>query len=377
MPKHKNYQKQVIKTATKLSKRNPKLFWIILIIILFLVGVGIGAFFIIKNNQKNNPTPTASEISISFLELGNKYTGDSTYIKAGDCDILIDAGSRQSSSTTIKNYVDSKCSDNKLEFVIATHAHQDHISGFVGTTANPGIFDSYNIGTLIDFPRTNATSSIYNKYCEKRDLALQEKRIEQHYNALDCYNNVGDAQRSYMLSEGISMDILYHKFYEEDTSDENDYSVCLIINQGNNHYLFTGDLEKDGESSLVDNNQLPHCQLFKGGHHGSYTANSDKLLSVITPETVCICCCAGSTEYTTNPSRTFPAQDAINRIAKYTDKIYVTTLVDNTTQGYQSYNGNILFYCDGKSPYSVSGSNNSTILKETEWFRNNQTWPSL
>ena len=32
------------------------------------------------------------EVAINFMELGNKYTGDSTYIKAGDTDILIDAG---------------------------------------------------------------------------------------------------------------------------------------------------------------------------------------------------------------------------------------------------------------------------------------------
>ena len=68
----------------------------------------------------------------SFLELGNYYAGDSVYIKAGEVDILIDAGSRASSSTTIHNYIKEYCTDRKLEYVIATHAHQDHIAGFVG-----------------------------------------------------------------------------------------------------------------------------------------------------------------------------------------------------------------------------------------------------
>ena len=36
-----------------------------------------------------------SSFSIHFLEVGNKYTGDCTYVKAGDIDILIDAGSRK------------------------------------------------------------------------------------------------------------------------------------------------------------------------------------------------------------------------------------------------------------------------------------------
>ncbi|MBQ7831062.1 MAG: MBL fold metallo-hydrolase, partial [Clostridia bacterium] len=76
-----------------------------------------------------------NEFSIHFLELGNKYTGDSTLIKVGDVEVLIDAGSRQSSAATITEYVNQYCEDGVLEYVIATHAHQDHIAGFVGTSS--------------------------------------------------------------------------------------------------------------------------------------------------------------------------------------------------------------------------------------------------
>ena len=73
-----------------------------------------------------------ADLSIHFLELGNKYTGDCTLIKCGNTEVLIDAGSRTDSAVTIKNYVDKYCTDGILEYVIATHAHQDHIAGFVG-----------------------------------------------------------------------------------------------------------------------------------------------------------------------------------------------------------------------------------------------------
>jgi beta-lactamase superfamily II metal-dependent hydrolase len=75
----------------------------------------------------------SGDLSIHFLELGNKYTGDCTLIKAGDTEVLIDAGSRKGSASTIANYIDEYCTDGVLEYVIATHAHQDHIAGFVGT----------------------------------------------------------------------------------------------------------------------------------------------------------------------------------------------------------------------------------------------------
>ena len=386
--------KKVVKSAKKLAKKNPAIFVIILILV---VALGIGGYFIytrvIAPNQNNtseniNDTSNSSSkgksiyvgdagaIDINFLELGNKYTGDSTFIKAGDVDILIDAGSRQNSATTIANFIDNYCTDGKLEYVIATHAHQDHIAGFVGSNSDQGIFKRYKIDTLIDFSLTNATSQIYNNYVSLRDEKIASGDIAHHYTANDCIQGNNGAKNVYELSEGITMKILDQKFYRETSSDENNYSVCALFTQGNNNYLFTGDLEKEGEKSLVGSNILPEVELFKGGHHGSYTANTDDLLSIIKPKTVCVCCCAGSTEYTTNPDNTFPAQAAIDRIAKYTDKVYVTTVVADDDKGYKSLNGNINFHCENGKEYTVTGSNNSVILKDSEWFKSCRTWPT-
>ena len=313
------------------------------------------------------------EMNIHFLELGNEYTGDSTYIKAGETDILIDAGSRNDSAATISKFIDKYCDDGKLEYVIATHAHQDHIAGFVGPKNGKGIFDIYEVETIIDFNLHNTNSKVYNDYVAKRDAEV--KAGATHYTALDCVKEQNGASKIFDVAPGIEMEILYQEFYEKETSDENDYSVCTLFTQGENHYLFTGDLEKDGEKSLVVNNELPKVQLFKGAHHGSYTANTDELLSVIKPETVCICCCAGSTEYTKNMENTFPAQAAINRLGKYTDKIYVTTVYDEEKK-YKSLNGNITFKSLKGLDYTVTGSNNSIILKDSDWFKANRTWPT-
>ena len=317
-----------------------------------------------------------ASIDINFLELGNKYTGDSTFIKAGDTDILIDAGSRQNSATAIANFVDTYCEDGVLEYVIATHAHQDHIAGFVGSNSDQGILKRYRIGTLIDFALTNATSAIYKNYVSLRDEKVASGDIAHHYTANDCIQGTNGAQKTYELAAGITMEILDQKFYRETTSDENDYSVCAMFSQGDNNYLFTGDLEKDGEASLVALNTLPEVELFKGGHHGSYTANTDTLLNVIKPKTVCICCCAGSDEYTKTAANMFPAQAAVDRIAKHTDQVFVTTVVSDDEKGYKSLNGNINFHCDKGKEYTVTGSNNSVILKDTDWFKANRTWPT-
>lgn len=328
-----------------------------------------------------------SNLSVHFLELGNQYTGDSVYIKAGDTDILIDAGSRESSANTIDDYISKYVTDGKLEYVIATHAHQDHIAGFVGSNSSKSILDRYQCDTLIRYAQAKSTSQIRKNFEAKCDE--QAKKGVNVITALDCINNTNDvAKKVYNLTEDgtITMEVLEHKFYSQVSSDENDHSVCIMITQGDNHYLFTGDLEEKGEASLVDKNpNLPEMVLFKGGHHGSYTASNEVLLQKIKPQYVCICCCAGNVEYLTgttqNLNHSFPAQEMIDRIAKYTDNVYVTTLGKikwNGTKwandGYESMNGNIVFSCVN-GEISLNCSNNNLKLKDTDWFKNNRTCP--
>ena len=341
----------------------------------------------------NREDISSADLSIHFLELGNAYTGDCTLIKVGDTEVLIDAGSRKGSGEVICEYVSQYCTDGVLEYVIATHAHQDHIAGFVGNKSGDsrtGVLYNFEVGTLIQFALSDATTNIYSEYCEAVDYVKSQGTTV--YTADMCIAEEGGAQRTYYLDEEhtISMNILdsfyYYNSAEKTEGEENNYSVCMLLTQElengeQNNYLFTGDLEAEGEAHLVEMNELPHVQLFKGGHHGSYTASSDALLSVITPEHVAVCCCAGSTEYASDPNHTFPAQEFIDRVAMYTDSIYCTTLcLDYAEREYTSMNGNIVFYfgrAEGEEQGSLKlwCSNNVTKLKETEWFKQNRTWP--
>ena len=322
-------------------------------------------------------------VQIHFLEVGNEYTGDCTLIKVGDTEVLIDAGSRKGSAETINGYLEEYCTDGTLEYVIATHAHQDHIAGFVGSkkgNSRSGVFYTYEIDTLIQFSLTDmkleteaGNPTLYAEYLDGVDY-LEEKGTTV-YTALQCWNGENGASRAYTLGEGITLEILYQRFYEEKTGDENDYSVCTLLTQGDNHYLFTGDLEHEGEASLVEENDLPKCKLYKGGHHGSPTSSTAALLAEIQPEIVCVCCCCGSDEYTDNVANMFPSQAFVDRIAPYTDRVYVTTIVADNSAGFTSMNGNIVVSCvDGV--ISVRGSNNDTVFKDTEWFKDNRQMPT-
>jgi beta-lactamase superfamily II metal-dependent hydrolase len=333
----------------------------------------------------------SSDISFHFLELGNAESGDCTYIKAGDNDILIDAGSDYDSYSAISSAINQYCTDGKLEYVIATHRHMDHIAGFshsgasASTTSGNGIFYNYKVGTIIDFPKATTTANVYSYYQYARDYAISQGAV--HYTALQCCKESDGAKKAYTLGTNLSMEILYQEYYETKCSGENDNSVCVMFHQGSDaNFLFTGDLESDGEASLIAKNTLPKVKLFKGGHHGSYTATSAALTAVIQPEMVAVCCCAGNQQYTTGADHVFPTQDFIDHVAPYTKNIYITTLgsfSDKTS--HESFNGQInITYHLGVA--AVACSHNDTILPLSDWFNKkgdlydantpNRVWPS-
>ena len=347
------------------------------IVFILIAAILYGANYYYENYYNKKPLiPIEGELSFHFMMLGNSHSGDCVYIKAGDNDILIDAGSEANSVDDIKDYVNQYCTDGKLEYVIATHAHSDHIDGFAGTTkANTSIFDFYTTGVIIDFPRTENLTATYYRYVEKRDNEVSEGAV--HYTALECWEESKEgAKKSYQLADSITMNILYNYYYDHDATEENDYSVCVMFTHGDRNFLFTGDLEKKGEEGLVQYNELPQVELYKSGHHGSDTSSNPEFLSVIRPKKVVITCCAAEPEY--GDGYGFPHQETINNISIYTDQVYVVSTCDpDLTNGakYVGLNGNIMVV-SAETNITVNCSVTNAILKDTDWFKENRTMPN-
>ncbi len=362
------------KRKYKKNKKSTSSF-ILSIIILVIAVIG---YFAYKDLDDKGYEQAVGEISFHFMMLGNDSAGDCVYVKAGEKDILIDSGSDYDSIDDIKKYVDSYVSDGKLEYVIVSHADMDHIACLAGESNKDSLFDYYEVETIIDFPKTNKTSKVYERYQDERKAEIDDGGTV-HYTALDCYNNTNGAKRVYELTNdgNIRMEILYNYYYENKTSNENDYSVCVMFHHGSRKFLFTGDLEENGEEKLAQFYDFDQVELFKSGHHGSYTASNECLLSEIKPKIFVATCCAGVEQYTDVLENTFPAQVVIDRIAKYTDKVYVPTVVDlQSKDGYAMLNGNIVVISEGEKEVYVNCSNNNTLLKDTDWFKQYRRVPS-
>jgi competence protein ComEC len=428
------------KKAAKVAKKHPKLVAVVIVLVIIILIAAVAVYFvkpeIYDRLLGNNTTQTggtsggssgndgtsggsngavssgslsdieSADLSIHFLELGNKSNGDCVLIKSGNTEVLIDAGSAKDSATSLKSYIDNYCTDGILEYVITTHSDSDHISAYVGSKSGStytGLLYQYQIGTIIKFANVKSATTLYNDYMTAVNYAATTYGTKV-YTAAQCYDMTDGAQRQYFLDDNqtISINILYnYYYYNVDTSDNNNHSVVTLLTQktdsGRQDFLFTGDLEEDGESKLVDYyanvpegyvseyNVLPKVVLYKAGHHGSKTSTTAKLMAAIQPENVAICCCAGAPEYTTTDANTFPTQIMLNNVAKYTDKIYVTSLAtglpdltdgtfsSKSYSGYTSMNGTIVFYSVG-GELKLYCSNNDTILKDTEWFAAHRTW---
>lgn len=314
------------------------------------------------------------EFSIHFFDLGNDYAGDCILIDMGDTEILVDSGSRTSSTETTIPYINHYCTDGKLEYAIATHADQDHISGFFSTTSYTGIFETYEVGTIIDFAKSNKTSETYVNYLKARNEEISAGAT--HYTALECWNETNGAKRDIAITEDVTMHILYNYYYEHTDDDENNYSVCFYLSYGGNNYMFTGDLEKEGEEYLVEKNELPECVFYKVGHHGSKTSSTEDFMSAIKPGIAVVPCCAGTDEYKPNdPADRFPTQSFIDNIAPYTDAVYVPSVVADNDAGYDMLNGTIVVSSDGEN-VAVNCSKSNDKLKDTDWFKENRTCPT-
>lgn len=340
-------------------------------------------------------TVKQKDLSIHFLELGNKHTGDCTLIKVGDTEMLVDAGSKASSIPTIKAYLDNYV-EGELDYVVVTHAHEDHYAGFATNEETESLFDIYDVGTIIDFgTATNnevveddGKTTMFENYVRERDAEVVDGA--KYFPIQDYFSGYKVRRFEFKAGSGVFVEMLYQKYYyEEDEETENNYSVCFQIVYDDKYYLFTGDLEKEGEASLVEEHtkddgknkdMLHEVELYKAGHHGSKTSSTEVLMNVVKPKVVCVCCCAGSNQYTNKSENQFPTQKFIDNVYKANPdaKIYVTTLcVDYKQNSFTSFNGNIVVCAKAGEERTIFFSNSDIELKDTEWFKKNRTMPAV
>ena len=257
----------------------------------------VGVLFIIAllytyftERDKIDPEKPNENLAVTFLNVGQ---GDSSFIEFpnGKC-MLIDA-STSGEGERVCNHIAAK-GYTKIDYLVATHPHTDHIGGMKYVT------DYFEIGTvyLPDAPSSTATYKNFLK-------ALKSGGAD-----------VKKAKSGAEFSEGdVKVEILTP--ISESYEDLNNYSAVVKVTYNKKSFLFTGDAEELVETELLDNGADLKADVLKVGHHGSSSSTSQAFLDAVDPE-IAIISCGKDNDYG------HPHKEVLNRLENADIKVYRT-----------------------------------------------------
>lgn len=218
------------------------------------------------------------------------YAGDAIYIKSGDFDMLIDAGGYKDGAS-VRRVLEEHCTDKKLDVLIGTHGHGDHLSGFGNGALNP----IESIRLIIDFGYIDNNCQPYKNV---RDEFINKGA--DYYSAYECVRYQNGASKKFKFSEDLSLEVLDTNQYApkgknlsaQEFDAENDFSVVVKITFKDNTYLFTGDLAGalgDKFTNALKKEDIQNMTVYKAAHHGatSHSSNNTSFMNYINPK-ICI-----------------------------------------------------------------------------------------
>ncbi|EKN39478.1 metallo-beta-lactamase [Clostridium botulinum CFSAN001627] len=273
----------------KLKKKN-------LIITCLLICLSI--VFTACSQQSSNAVNTSNksnELKVHYIDVGQ---GDSILVQTKDKNILIDAGTRKSSDSLI-SYL-KKQHIKKLDYVIATHPHEDHIGGM------PKVIEEFEISNFYA-PKKTANTKIF------KDMILQLKKKNLKI-------NVAKKGISLDLSNNSSLDFLAP--VKDNYENTNDSSAVVKLTHGNTKFLFTGDAEKTSEKDILNSNEDLSSNVLKIGHHGSHSSSSKEFLDKINPK-IAIISCGKNNDYG------HPHKETMKELNKRNIEVYRTDIDGN------------------------------------------------
>jgi competence protein ComEC len=200
--------------------------------------------------------PTSgTKLKVHYIDVGQ---GDSEFIELPNGKtILIDAGNPENGQQII-SYIKGLKHD-KIDYLVATHPHADHIGGMAA------VINSFNIGSFYA-PKVTTTTQTYKSLIS----ALQSKKLGIH---------VAKAGTNMFKAGNLSADIIAPVSISGD--DLNQYSAVIMLTYGDNRFLFTGDAGEPSESQITADVK---ADVLKVGHHGSSTSTSQAFLNKVKPK---------------------------------------------------------------------------------------------
>lgn len=235
-----------------LKKHSVKVVSLIIALCLICTALCSCSQFYFESDSSQNAD---ENLVVHFLDVGQ---GDSIFIEMPDSKtMLIDAGVNMLGKS-IMSYINSQ-GYSKIDYLVATHPHADHIGSMAYIVRNMDIGEIY-------MPKVSTTTKTYENLLESiADKGLRIKSAKAGVSIID--------------TEDFNADIVAPATIKE--NDLNNCSAVIKMTYNETSFLFTGDAEEE-ELSEIDADIS--ANVLKVGHHGSSTSTNKDFVKRVCPE---------------------------------------------------------------------------------------------
>lgn len=263
-----------------------------------------------SNEMSNKITAEESEniLQIHFFDVGQ---ADSTLIISDKKTMLIDAGTNEMGEKVVENI--KKLGIERIDYLIGTHPHEDHIGGL------DDVIKNFEIG-IIYMPKIQTNTKTFEDVLD----AIVEKNLTI---------TIPKKGEKFILGKAECEIMLCGTGTKEEKENLNLSSIVTKVTYGNQNYLFMGDAEKENEQSRT----WTKVNVLKVGHHGSDTSSSVKFLEQVEPQIAII-------SVGKNNTYGHPKQVILDRLNKIGSVVYMTKDKGNILIESDGVNNKVSFY---------------------------------
>jgi competence protein ComEC len=224
---------------------------------LFAILVGLLLCITLFSDFITKEPLVSGELKVHFLDVGQ---ADSILIQEpGGKVMLIDAGNN-SDSDIVVNYINN-LGIEKIDYIIGTHPHEDHIGGM------DIVINTFDIGEIM-MPKASTNTKTFEEVL----LSINNKNLKITTPEIGLDYKLGDA--TFTVLGPIS----------EKYESLNNYSIVISLKFGKTSFLFMGDAEIGSEKDIIDTGINFTGDVIKIGHHGSSTSSSGAFLKKVMPK---------------------------------------------------------------------------------------------